>query len=85
MISPDTMQAAVRKLDCHGRTIWRLMATRGGLPCGLGHMLDFDDREDAENCAISFARRNSWPVDIAIYYTPGRAATSFRSFPGPLK
>lgn len=84
MISKDTLTATVHKLDCCGRTIWRLMALRGGRPCGLGHMIDFDDQHAAEDCAIAHARRNHWPVTVSTYYGPGRPPGSTRSILGPL-
>lgn len=48
MLSPETMIANVIKLDCWGRTVWRLMATRAGAVCGLGHQIDFDTQDEAE-------------------------------------
>jgi len=81
MIHPDNMLARVYCQDLFGKTIWRLMATRGGQVCGLGNMIDFDDREEAENAAISHARRNRWALWLETYTRPGTAPTSTRSFP----
>ena len=78
------MNAQVRKLDCHGRTIWRLMATRKGqIIDGIGHMLDYDHRDDAEAVAISTARRNRWALLLETFLTPGKPASSTRSFSEP--
>lgn len=75
------MNAKVFKLDCCGREIWRLMATRNGQLCGLGHMMDFDTRDEAETAAIDHARRNRWDVYVEIFFSPGKSPGSTRSIP----
>ncbi len=70
------MHARIHKLDLFGRTIWRLMATQDGRICGLGHMLDLDNRQEAEAIAIGHARRNRWPLNLIVKDDNGQSVQS---------
>ncbi len=75
------MDAKIYKLDLFGKTIWRLMATHNGaVVAGLGHMIDLDDHVEAQEIAISVARRNGWGYVVSTYYEPGKVGST-RSAP----
>ena len=61
-----TMLAKIYRLESCGRELWRLMATRDGLNCGLGHMIDFDTEADATMAAAGHARRNHWEIVTTV-------------------
>ena len=75
------MNAEIRKLDCCGRTIWRVFAKHRSYNVAGLDLVDFDCQDDAENACVSTARRNRWDLHLQIFYTPGKIAGSSRTIP----